>query len=262
MALLAGSATAEAQRGLRAPIKIHGELKGEKSVSQVVPDRADSDINVLSTQTFNSKGKKWTVEIVEPIVVEESYKIGEWPKLSEAEIRKNLARPENQKTLREIEETQAGFLTATVVDHQASWVSWEHRGRTYGVWSSVDFNHLTGFTRFSQEDRHYVVMLAVNNVDSTDPEDRAQYRIPDRIANLEGDYVVYQGDPNNQEAVAVIDTLHELYAQQGQRLRNAYEKRMEQKAELQANPPAPQEPVIRLRRIIRTNAAGQKGGVR
>ncbi len=175
-------------------------------------------------------------------------------------MRDSLSRPDIQKAVREIQETRTGFLTATVVDRQASWVSWEHRGEVYGIWSSVDFNHLTGFTRFSQDDRNYMVMLAVNNVDSTDPEVGAQYRIPERIADLEEDYVVFQGDPQNQEALEVIETLHELYAQQGQRLRNAYEKRMAQKAELQANPPAPQEPVIRLRRIIRTNAAGQKGG--
>ncbi len=261
-ALLIGGSTAEAQRGLRAPVSIQGELRGEKPVSRTVSRENAPDIEILKSRTFASHGRKWIIEEAKPIIIADSYSVGKWPKLSEAELRENLRRPEVQQAVREIQETKTGFITVTVVDRQASWISWAHRGETYAAWSSVDFNHLTGFTRFSQEDRNYVVMLAVNNVDSTDPDSGTEYRIPAKIADLDGEYVLYLGDPQNKEAVEVIETLHELYAQQGQRLRNAYEKRMAQKAELLANPPAPKDPVIRLRRIIRANAAEQKGGVR
>lgn len=60
---------------------------------------------------------------------------------------------------------------------------------------------------------------------------------------------VVEGDATNKEALVDLETLHDLYRSDGQRLKLAYEIRenalRERQAWLEANPPQPQDIIVR-----------------
>jgi len=167
--------------------------------------------------------------------------------------------PQGEQTL-----TSPSFLmmlSATVYPGPFTYLRWTHNSvdgtaTEYSGWSNIDFNHLTGITSFLATDgeAHSFVMgigteqeVAENAPDFTT---NAPTFIPDQ-ANIPA------------EAMVTIDSLHQLYAIEGEKLAAAHAGRViaeaAREAELLANPPQLQDLIIRYR-IAETPLTDAEGG--
>ena len=156
--------------------------------------------------------------------------------------------PEYQAMQERSENTSHLFLSATVVDHRATLLRWWDKGKEYQAWSNVDFNYLTGFASFSKGDRHFVAFMGVGDIDSAKLREESMFQIPADLPAGAPQFRMVQGLAGDSEGYEAIAALHELYATEGDRLREAYElreaRRREAEAELRANPPVPKDIVL------------------
>ena len=156
--------------------------------------------------------------------------------------------PEYQAMQEHAANTTNLFLSATVVDHRATLLRWWDKGKEYQAWSNVDFNYLTGFASFSKGDRHFVTFMGVGNIDSGKLRGESIFRIPADLPEGAPQFRMIQGMAGDSEGYEAIAALHELFATDGERLRQAYElreaRRREAEAELRANPPVPKDIVL------------------
>ncbi len=154
-------------------------------------------------------------------------------------------------------------LSATVYDHSRTLLRYHPRtdpGKEVLAWSNLDFNHFSGFAKFSitggdGETRSYVMMgMGLSNEDtqartSLMAKFGKTYVAPviPTIPDVEPAYVIVNTNPD-AESVKVIADLHQLYRNEGTRMKDAYLARInavaEQRAYLLANPPAPKDVTI------------------
>lgn len=137
-------------------------------------------------------------------------------------------------------------LSATVVDHQATRLHWRHDGENYEAWSNVDFNYLTGFTRFKVDGRYYDPYFGIGNTSS----EYEGVEKPPVFPTRQPTFILTRGDENDIAALEGVEALHELYRVEGERLKLAYEKRerarIERQQYLEANPPKPKDVTIQF----------------
>lgn len=137
-------------------------------------------------------------------------------------------------------------LSATVVDHRATRLRWIHEGKIYEAWSNVDFNHLTGFTRFKVDGRYYDPYFGIGNTSS---EMEGVEKAPD-FPTREPTFILTRGDAGNAAALEGVEALHALYRVERGRLKAAYEKRelarLKRQRYLEANPPKPEDVTIQF----------------
>jgi hypothetical protein len=151
------------------------------------------------------------------------------------------------------ERTTSLFLSASVVDHRATLLRWWEGGKEYQAWSNVDFKYLTGFASFSKGDRSFVTFMGVGDVSSAALREESMFHVPSDLPEGVPDFRMVQGAAGESEGYDAIVALHELYATDGERLRQAYElreaRRKEAEAELLANPPIPKDIVLNFWRV-------------
>jgi hypothetical protein len=133
------------------------------------------------------------------------------------------------------------LLAATVVDNQATFLRWWRAGQEYQAWSNVNFNYLTGFSRFRVGEKPFSPVIALANVNSATSVDPNLQSIPPDLPPGPPAFVVTQGDSTNAASTEVVVALHELYRAESARLQQAYQSRQQslqqREAEQAANPP-------------------------
>lgn len=149
--------------------------------------------------------------------------------------------------------TTSLFLSASVVDHRATLLRWWEGGKEYQAWSNLDFKYLTGFASFSKGERNFVTFMGVGDVSSAALREDSMFEIPADLPTGAPDFRMIQGAAGESEGYDAIVALHELYATDGQRLREIYElreaRRKEAEAELLANPPVPKDIVLNFWKV-------------
>ena len=153
-------------------------------------------------------------------------------------------------------------LSATVYDHSRTLLCFR-TGRNptsnVTVWSNLDFNDFSGVPTFEVKDadgslRRYMLMIHVWNEDrlarSKLLAEHGRDYLPPEIPTLpDGDpaYQIASGSPD-QECLQMIVDLHQLYRNEGLRMKEAYLARIkaeeERRAYLLANPPLPKDVTI------------------
>lgn len=113
------------------------------------------------------------------------------------------------------------FVSAAVVDRRASLIEWSYEGQRYAAWSNLNFNHLRGFSGCRKGSLEIAPILAVSNVSSG-----RRYQIPRALPLGKPVFLMIQGDEREDLALAPMRLLHELYENEGPRLRAAYESRL------------------------------------
>lgn len=236
------------------------ELAAEEPSARVVGKIADGspspappkpdlpDFRVLDTQIRIDKGRIVSVHQVEP------------PELSEPDPTPAPLSIEELEALRRsaeespIKKNEFCMVSATVYDHQRTLIQWWPEGSktSWEAWSNVDFNLLGGFHAFEGRGRRYLMILGLGNLTTVqfelDQERRREAEVPElrvpKLPSLEDAgpvYMVTRGDTEDEQAMAIMDTLHDLYEAQERSLRGAYvlreKHRLEREAELKENPP-------------------------
>lgn len=167
-------------------------------------------------------------------------------------------------------ETQLVFVSATVYDHSRTYLRCYPSGgggdrKEICGWSNLDFNTFSGFATYQVKGsdgdiRQYGLLMGIGNEDTQQraewlaKHDR-EYKTPE-IPNLPDlatsgpAFVITEGDTTDQEAMELIEGMHNLYRAEGPRMEEAYHARIkayeERKAYLLANPPKPQDVTIRV----------------
>ncbi len=151
------------------------------------------------------------------------------------------------------------MLSATVVDHRATLLAWNHEGRDYRAWSNLDFNDLSGFFEFQKGRRRVWLHMSLGDVRASATAD-ASLRIPFDLPFGEPAFRLIQGDPLDTRACEGIAALHELYRTDGPRLRQARilreQRALEQAAWLRAHPPVAENVVLHYWKVQPVRAEG------
>jgi hypothetical protein len=129
------------------------------------------------------------------------------------------------------------------------------QGEGVGFWSSADFALLSGFSSFIGSDgKSRSIIMAWDNQEVTSLEELGATpenedglpKLPTLTAG-KATFSVTSAKPS-EEALAAIQSLHDLYNNEQPRLQAAYEGReralLLQEAELKANPPKPKDIVL------------------
>jgi hypothetical protein len=154
------------------------------------------------------------------------------------------------------------IMTATVYDHQRTLLRWYPHGNhapSMSAWSTIDFNVLCGVTRFVFENQEFhLLLMPVENVDTEKRRLMAQqlgreYQAPQYPEFPEPGnavFVVTQGDATDAAALKPVKALHALYLAESAELHEEYAARLtaqaQREATLRANPPEPQDVLIRV----------------
>lgn len=163
--------------------------------------------------------------------------------------------------------TELVFLSATVYDKSRTLLRIYPNGNVKGeitAWSNVDFTHFSGFSTFRVKNadgtfRDYGLLMGIGTIDT--------YRMRQRLAKNGHDYdlpeipempdlaiggpsfIVIAGEKSG-EAMDTLSQVHDLYRKEGVRMEEAFhareKARAKRKAYLLANPPVPQDIVIRF----------------
>jgi hypothetical protein len=176
--------------------------------------------------------------------------------------------------------TEVLFVVPTVYDHSRTFLRIYPNGKQEGsvaAWSNLDFNHFTGFANFRVREPDgtfvsYGLLMGISNVDTLRwqelmAERGAEYvaveppELPDQ--SLAGpSFVVVEGEAEGM-AMDALRNLHELYRNEGDRMRFAYlareRARRERFAYLLANPPQPNDVTISFWRRDKTQTAEEEG---
>ena len=159
------------------------------------------------------------------------------------------------------------FLSATVYDHSRTLLRIHPNGDIKGeitAWSNIDFSHFSGFSTYRVHNgdgtfRDYGLLMGIGNTDT--------YRIRKQLAGHGHDFtqptipqlpdlaisgpafVVVEGQTDG-EAMDTLAQVHDLYRKEGVGMEEAYHAREKARAEryayLLANPPVPDDVMIRF----------------
>ncbi len=155
------------------------------------------------------------------------------------------------------------LLSATVYDREVTELRWFEEGKTYHVYSNIDFNYITGIGQFETDDTAYLLILGIGNetraaVAEAEKNAAAQGYVRDTLKSLPDigqfpqDYSAYfvaeDSADEDGKAFAALDALHAYYDANRDQLQKAYQEReatrIEQERWLKAHPPVPQNTVI------------------
>ena len=145
------------------------------------------------------------------------------------------------------------MLTATVYPGPRTFLSWTHvsadgTSHEFSGWSNIDFNHLDSiYDIIGTDGNQHTFNMGV--VTESEIDDAHQ---PPPFATEAPTFVPDGEIP--AEALVVVDSLHKIYATEGEMLAEAYAEReaarLAEKAEAEeelANPPPPKDLIIRYR---------------
>ena len=140
-------------------------------------------------------------------------------------------------------------------------------GEPVGLWINANLLWMTGFAEFETNEKVYSLLMAISRVDLQRQADIAarfgqEYQAPEMPEfpdETKASFVVVEGNPT-EEDMAPIQAMVDLYNSDKERLRIAYEGRLEaaeeRARELRENPPEKKNIIIRYWRL---DDAGQAG---
>ena len=163
---------------------------------------------------------------------------------------------------------QTASVSATVYDHSRTYLRCHPAGepeKEICCWSNLNFNHFSGFSTYQAEGpdgqiTQYSFFMSIGNENSQRIGDRTTTAgrttqapespdLPD-LATEGPAFIVTEGNTSDNNAMEVLESLHELYDVEGPRMKAAYHARIkaeaDRKAYLLANPPTPKDVTIRI----------------
>ena len=236
--------------------KIVGDLSDGSSVPPVEAVEPP-DFRVRSSQVQQKADHKLIFQMVEkPVLLEKKKPAASEP--TEEELQAMRERVE--EALPQEAAPKFVVLSATIYDQQISYVQWLFEKKNFEAWSNLNFNHLSGFTQFQGRGQKYTVMMALTNStakyleqSATEYPEELRFQAPEGLTSLEEwgpGYMLVAGDESNDEAMKLMDALHDLYDNEGSRLKAACEERernrIQREEELRRNPPVKEDVTIHM----------------
>jgi hypothetical protein len=228
--------------------------------------------DILSTTTHEQGGRTITIREIKPIALP--------PPPSPAEITASEPDVEFSQRLAEYRETHPKnellFLGATVFRSKDSpprtLVRWWPQGGTGTItfWSSADFALIAGgINSFADTagDTHHMLMgwgnVDIDRMAELYAAKGREYDAPDlpKFAEGKATFQIAGDRQPTVEEMAVIQSLHDIYNSELERLRTAYEgrerARIEREEYLKANPPQPKDITLNFWRTEKPAANGK-----
>lgn len=163
--------------------------------------------------------------------------------------------------------TELIFVSATVYDHSRTLLRIFPNGKVEGeisAWTNIDLNHFSGFStyRIKESDGTFSdrgLLMGIGNIDTDkirqrlgrqrDEGEESEIPILQELAVSGPSFEVIEGETHG-EAMDTLCQIHDLYRKEGVRMAAAFQARekanTERKAYLLANPPIPEDIVIRF----------------
>ncbi len=225
--------------------------------------------DVLEIRTYEQGGRTITVRKIAPIALPPQAKTAPPVDINDSAIQQRIAQV--------IEESPADeFLCAgaTVfypknsdpLSHVQIWP--QGKGESIVLWSTADFGLLSGVSSFVGADggtRSLMLMWGITEIDTCDSLQTELGPDAPKIPLLppgKATFSIISGVPSPQ-TLASIQSLHDLYNNEYDRLKTAYDGRerahREREAELKAHPPKSKDITINYWRIVPGQATMQKG---
>ena len=124
------------------------------------------------------------------------------------------------------------MVTATFFDEKATLMEWMVNGEKFQVWSSANFQHLEGLVQFESQGVRFSIMVVVTKgvlpQGSANELSKQQRLILDAPTNqsLGEQPLLVSGSPNNDEAMDLLNGIHDYYHQNQTALTAAYETKI------------------------------------
>ena len=233
----------------------------------IVPEK-----DILETKIHEQGGRQITVRKISPIALPQPAKIAAPPAPDNPAIQERVVEVQAEHPDQELL-----FVGATVFHAKDATVRslvqiWpQGKGLPVTFWSSADFSLLSGFASFAGSDgeTHSLIMSwSTEEIDTMagfiEKQGRAYgiSKAPELPAG-KATFAVTSEKPTD-ETLASIQSLHDLYNNEHDRLKTAYQgrerARIQHEAELKAHPPKPKDIVLNYWRIERPASA--KGGAK
>ena len=161
----------------------------------------------------------------------------------------------------------SAYVAADAPDQPRSYVRYwpTPGGEPIGLWINANLLWMTGFAEFETDEKVYSLLMAISRVDlqrqaeiaTRFGQEHQAPEMPEFPDETKASFVVVEGTPTGQE-LAPIQAMVDLYNSDKERLRIAYEGRLEaaeeRVRELRENPPEKKNLLIRYWRL---DAAGQ-----
>ena len=211
---------------------------------------------VLETEIYKQGGRKIIVQEINPIELPS-------PPLEASPV--DIANPKLQKEIADFRDTHENldflFVGATIyysknLQTRSLVHIWlQGQGEPIALWSSADFGLLSGLSSFVASDgATHSLMMSWSTTDIDRLSDLlakhgGKYSTPEipDLPESKASFVVTSGNPS-VENLAAIQSLHDLYNNQHDKLKAAFEDReharLRQAAELKAHPPKPKNIVL------------------
>ena len=163
--------------------------------------------------------------------------------------------------------TELIFVSATVYDHSRTLLRIFPNGKAEGeisAWTNIDLNHFSGFStyRIKESDGTFSdrgLLMGISNLDTEmmrqkfkrqrQDNDEPEIPILPDLAVSGPSFTVIEGETQG-EAMDTLCQIHDLYRKEGARMAAAFDARekanADRKAYLLANPPIPEDIVIRF----------------
>ncbi len=233
-----------------------------------------SDKDVLETKTHQQGGRTITVRKINPIALPPPQEPAPQIDLTDPAVQERIAkfRAENHYH-------QMLLVGATVyrfndsVPRSLVQIWPQAQGKSVTVWSSADFALLSGFSTFvgsSGETNSLMLMWSVSNLDNRTAfyaKFASQFKAPEipEFPPGKATFIISAGEAT-PETLASLHSLHDLYNNEYERFKTAYEGRERaqrlHEAELKANPPKPKDIVLNYWRIDSKVQPKAKGSAR
>lgn len=218
------------------------------------PPRVFPKFQVRSVKTYQLKDQQLTIQAVAAPSLPQAIKNNSAP-LSERELAEYRKTSEFQKFLaaRKTEASENPYelilLSATVFDREHTYLRWWNGRQAYEAWSNLDFNNLGGFVEFKSGKKRYGLIMGLGNATNAKTQGEPLPPYPQALQAEDAPaFLLIAGDEENIEALAGIEALHQLYANEEETLVAATQGREEaqrvREADLKANPP--QKPNITI----------------
>lgn len=214
--------------------------------------------DILRTKTIQQGGRKITIQRITPIASPPPDSAPLTEAYGEAACQEPTAEPAPQPIdwdFLMLGATVFRFKDAPPRTLVTCWPA--GRSGSVSLWSSADFGLLSGFSDFVAANGHAFSMFLMWSYQDIDRIDELQDSCGSlcgeadilEFANGKASFTTTGDAPADEEVLAPIQALHEIYNNQLPRLAAAYQARerarVQREADLEANPPRPQDVIIR-----------------
>ena len=104
--------------------------------------------------------------------------------------------------------THSFMLSATIYEGKYTYLSWQHNGREYCVWTRVDWDDLREVVTLETDTASYLIFMGIGEMSFDSPYAK---NVPDLSDLRDTDYLLVEGDLKDSAAFEVIDALLSYY---------------------------------------------------